>query len=161
MMKQMIHLNLVLGIILYLSWAYTLPQKLTNQCRSKIVDTLSTLTIIVPVLPALVEGVWGIIPDISNFPRATFPLGLEGTSKPPILKLQNFLSCSECKTIQDWATRAAKCGIRVCNNNLNCHVNKLVREKGESNEGKSLVHEQWLNEFQLSPSNKGGNGAWM
>lgn len=113
-------------------------------------------------LPSHIKDTWGIVPDISSFPGAHFPLGhvdapLPANSlPPPILELPNFLSAEECATIRQWATQAIADGADECDEYLNARVNNEVETLGESEEGKALIEECQLDSSTLSASDRGG-----
>lgn len=115
-------------------------------------------------LPHNIKNLWGIQPDISNFPGANFPLGdltrppsaEISTSAPPILELPNFLSATECHTIREWAKYAIDHGADECTEYLNARVNLEVDASGTSDEGRTLIDEFDLEETTLAAHHRGG-----
>lgn len=104
-----------------------------------------------------VKDVWGIEPNLMDFPGAAFALGGSGgADSPPILELPNFLSVEECAQIKKWAVTAIDSGADECDDYLNFRVNQEVREDGSSQEGKALIDECDVNSSSLSASSCGG-----
>jgi len=132
--------------------------------RSSVLET-SDATTSAAVVPKDIKKVWGIEPDISNFPGANFPLGNDGGAAttgdsradvPPILEIPNFLTSEECSAIKCWATCAINDGAEECGDYLNARVNGEVDRNGKTEEGEALIDEFDLPESTLSASHRGG-----
>ena len=103
--------------------------------------------------PDNIKEVWGIVPDISKFPGANFPLG--GAS--PILELPNFLTAEQCELIRSYALFAMEHGAPECDEYLNARVNQEVDQQGHSEEGRALLEEFDLDKSgDLTAGDRGG-----